>query len=231
MAMVPSEGLKTLTPHMTTGNALGEFEGSESVGSASHSIHRANRPLWTPTEHHAIQDQLSHCMHHSGNAENMWFDDDLVSALMEPIMMPGANNHSTDMTFGPNSTARAFISNGSVQSETLNRPQKKLPRRIDGHTAGIQALGRSLRASRFKWIESHPLRQNHNSQFDISSDGYKSLKSFLQRPACKGFDFDSLPLPELGTANVFIRLFFAHFEYQVPVIHHPSLLMTYPIPC
>ena len=48
----------------------------------------------------------------------MWFDNDLVSALMESIMMPGISNHSTTMTFGPNSTARAFVTNEIVQSET-----------------------------------------------------------------------------------------------------------------
>jgi hypothetical protein len=71
--------------------------------------------------------------------------------------------------------------------------------------------------------KTHPLRQNHNSHFDISAERYKILKSFLQRPARKGFDFHSLPLPDLRVANIFIGLFFTHFEYQAAVIHHPSL--------
>lgn len=231
MAMMPSEGLRTLTPHMITGNALGDFEGSESVGSASHSIHRADVPFGTPTEDHIIQDQLSHWMHHSGNPENMWFDDDLVSALMEPIMMPGINNHSTDMTFGPNSTARAFVSNGSVQSETEPQSPPNEASEEDRWPYSWDPGSRPITACKpIQMDRTHPLRQNHNPQFDISSDRYKALKSFLQRPARKGFDFHFLPLSELGIANVFIRLFFAHFEYQVPVIHHPSLQSTDDLP-
>lgn len=231
MAMMSPEGLRTLTPHMTTGNALGEFEGSASVGSASYSIHGADVPFRTPTEDHIIQDQFSHWIHHSGNLENMWFDDDLVSALMDPIMTPDINNHSTDMTFGVNSTARAFISNGGVQSETEPQSPPNEASEEDRWPYSWDPGSRPITACKpIQMDRTHPLRQNHNMQFDISSDRYKSLKSFLQRPARKGFDFHSLPLPELGIANVFIRLFFAHFEYQVPVIHHPSLESTNDLP-
>lgn len=228
---MPAEGLPMMTPDMRTPGALGELGSNDSVGSASHSIHRAEIPFGSPDEDNTIQDQLSSWMHHSSNPENMWFDDDLVSALMDPIMMPGINNQSTDTMITSPSTARAYALNGNMPSECEPQSPPNEASEEDRWPYSWDPGSRAITACKpIQMDKTHPLRQTHNTQFDISAERYKALKSFLQRPARKGFDFHSLPLPELGIANVFIRLFFTHFEYQVPVIHHPSFKSSDDLP-
>jgi hypothetical protein len=216
---------------MRTSGALDEFDGNESIGSASHGIHRADIPFASPDEGNAIQDPLSSWMHHSGNPEHMWFDDDLVSALMEPIMMPGIHNQSMDTTMIANNIGKPYSLNDNMQSENEPQSPPNEASEEDRWPYSWDPGSRAITACKpIQMDKMHPLRQNHNSQFDISVERYKALKSFLQRPARKGFDFHSLPLPELGIANVFIRLFFTHFEYQAAVIHHPSLKSSDDLP-
>ncbi|OOQ89105.1 hypothetical protein PEBR_10657 [Penicillium brasilianum] len=218
---MPVEGLRMMTPDMRTPGALGEFESN--VGSASRSIHRAEIPVRSPAEDNTIQDQLSSWMYHSGNLENMWFDDDLLTALMDPIMMPGVDNHSADTAITLPSTARAYALNTNMPSESEPQSPPNEASEEDRWPYSWDPGSRPITACKpIQMDKTHPLRQNHNTQFDISAERYKALKSFLQRPARKGFDFHNLPLPGLGIANVFIQLFFTHFEHQVPVIHRPS---------
>lgn len=179
-----------MTPHMGTSDTLGEFEGNERVSSVSHSVHRPDIPFGSPDEGNVIQDQLSSWMHHSGNPEHMWFDDDLVSALMDPIMMPGLNSQPQAPTITSLSTTRAYALSGNLQSETEPRSppneaseEDRWPYRWDPGSRPITAC------KPLQMDKTHPLRQNHNSHFDISAERYKILKSFLQRPARKGFDF------------------------------------------
>jgi hypothetical protein len=223
--MIP-DGLST-----RTSGALDEFDGSDNAGSASHSIHRADIPFGSPDEDSAIQDPLSSWMNHSGNPEHMWFDDDLVSALMEPIMMPGIHNQSMDTTRTANDIGKPYVLNENMQLENEPQSPPNEASEEDRWPYSWDPGSRAITACKpIQMDKTHPSRQNHNTQFDISAERYKALKSFLQRPARKGFDFHSLPLPELGIANVFIRIFFTHFEYQAAVIHHPSLKSSDDLP-
>lgn len=214
-----------------TSGTLDEFDGNGSVGSASHSIHRTGIPFRSPDEDDAIQDPLSSWMHHSGNPEHMWFDDDLVSALMEPIMMPGIHNQSMDKTMAGNHIGKPDVLNENMESEHDPQSPPNEASEEDRWPYSWDPGSRAITACKpIQMDKTHPSRQNHNTQFDISVERYKALKSFLQRPARKGFDFHSLPLPELGIANVFIGFFFTHFEYQAAVIHHPSLKSSDELP-
>lgn len=221
-----SDGLST-----RTSGTLDDFDGNDSVGSASHSIHRADVSFGSPDEDNAIQDPLSSWMDHAGNPEHMWFDDDLVSALMEPIMMPGIHNQSMDTTMTANNIGKPYVLNENMQSENEPQSPPNEASEEDRWPYSWDPGSRAITACKpIQMDKPHPLRQNHKTQFDISAERYKALKSFLQRPARKGFDFHYLPLPDLGIANVFIRLFFTHFEYQAAVIHHSSLKSSDDLP-
>ena len=184
-----------------TSGTLDKFDGTDIIGSASHSVHRADIPFASPDEGNAIQDPLSSWMHHSGNPEHMWFDDDLVSALMEPIMMPSIHNQSMDTAMTTKILGKSDIASENMKLENEPQSPPNEASEEDRWPYSWDPCSRAITACKPIQMDiTHPLRQNHNTKFDISAERYKVLKSFLQRPARKGFDFHSLPLPELGTA-------------------------------
>ncbi|KAL3475944.1 fungal-specific transcription factor domain-containing protein [Aspergillus californicus] len=131
----------------------------------------------------------------------------------------------TTASFSTSPTAQADISprlSGGFASRPSSPPNEaseedKWPYRWNPGSRGITA------AQPINLPHTHPLRRDHNPQFDISESRHARLKSYLLEPRQRGLGFHDLHLPELETLNIFIGLFFAHFEHQMPVIHRPSL--------
>lgn len=78
--------------------------------------------------------------------------------------------------------------------------------------------------------DNHRLYTDHDSTFDISEGLYNRVKSFQQLPNFDGSNKHHLTMPQLSIANLFIGLFFRHFEPQMPVIHRATLTSMEDLP-
>lgn len=159
--------------------------------------------------------------------EDMCFDDDILSVLLESGSMPPFNAApilAMDMDTGqtPVDHHRQRPSTFDRMSRPTSPPNEaseedKWPYRWDPGSQSITA------AKPIELPRDHQLRRGHDPFFDISQQRYERLISFLLEPARRGFNLHSLHFPELETTNIFLRLFFSCFEHQMPVIHRPSL--------
>jgi hypothetical protein len=161
----------------------------------------------------------------------MRFDEDIMSVLLESGSMPPFNaapllamdidsdqmvvDHSNQIT-------DATIDRGGAMSRPVSPPNEaseedKWPYKWNPASQAITA------AKPIELPGDHPLRRDHDIRFDISHQRYLKVIAFLLEPARRGFNFHSLHFPDLETTNIFIKLFFTHFEHQMPVIHRPSL--------
>ncbi|KAJ5745712.1 hypothetical protein N7520_010894 [Penicillium odoratum] len=163
--------------------------------------------------------------------EDMRFDEDIMSVLLESGSMPPFNaapllamDIDTDQATSDlnNRSANGSDGRGGIMGRPASPPNEaseedKWPYRWDPGSQPITA------AKPIELPQNHPLRCNHETQFDISNQRYQKVIAFLLEPARRGFNFHSLHFPDLKTTNIFIRLFFTCFEHQMPVIHRPSL--------
>ncbi|KAJ5177128.1 uncharacterized protein N7482_003005 [Penicillium canariense] len=221
----------TYTTSSTASSTASGVTAEESLGRTSYGLTPGDIPFRSPVGGNIVPDQLANWMHSSGNPENMWFDDDLVSALIEPISMPPFNNLPTETTITQDNKLGNPIFNEAIQVASQPRSPPNEASKEDRWPYSWDPGSLAITTSKpIEMDKRHPLRQSHETKFDISAERYKVLKSFIQRPARKGFDFHSLPLPGLGIANVFIRLFFTRFEHQMAVIHNSSLQSSDELP-
>ncbi|KAJ5881706.1 uncharacterized protein N7529_000378 [Penicillium soppii] len=183
-------------------------------------------------------DQLLRWMQEPCLFEDLCFDDDIMSVLLESGSMPPFNA-APIVTVELDQNPMAIISSNMIaapnldNSQNISRPssppneaseEDKWPYRWDPGSRAITA------AKPIDISEGHPLRQNHDIGFDISEARYERVKEFLLEPARRGLGFHSIQLPDLEIANIFIRLFFVHFEPQMPIIHRPSLSSSDDLP-
>lgn len=177
------------------------------------------------------EDQFLRWIQSPCNLEDIWFDDDAMSLPLDTGFTipynymqfdvmdtasdePDPHSQGKDTSF-PSDISQPITRPLSPPNETSE--QDRWPYQWDPSSRAI------TKTRPIKIPEAHPLRQNHDQRFDISNSRYEMLKLFLERPAQVGIGFHSLLFPELAIANVFIRLFFTHFEPQMAVIHRPSL--------
>ncbi|KAJ5533209.1 hypothetical protein N7494_009761 [Penicillium frequentans] len=163
--------------------------------------------------------------------EDMRFDEDIMAVLLEtgsmppfnaaPILAMDIDNEQMAIDHS-NQNINVSIDGGGIMSRPASPPNEaseedKWPYQWDPASQAITA------AKPIDLPGNHPLRRDHEIRFDISHQRYQKVTAFLLEPARRGFNFHSLHFPDLETTNIFIRLFFTRFEYQMPVIHHPSL--------
>ncbi|KAJ5320421.1 hypothetical protein N7508_000704 [Penicillium antarcticum] len=163
--------------------------------------------------------------------EDMCFDDDIMSVLLESGSMPPFNaapilamdiDKDQATIDRHDQSSNTFVERGDRMCRPTSPPNEaseedKWPYRWDPGSQAITA------AKPIELLKNHPLRRDHDPSFDISQQRYERLIAFLLEPARRGFSFHSLHFPELQTTNIFIGLFFTRFEHQMPVIHRPSL--------
>jgi hypothetical protein len=194
---------------------------------------QTEHPLgWTnQCPNNTFDDDLLRWMQEPYLFEDMCFGDDIMSVLLESGSMPPFNaapiltmDIDRDQTTVDhhNQSSATFVDSGEKMSRPASPPNEaseedKWPYRWDPGSQAITA------AKSIELPKNHSLRRNHDPCFDISQQRYQRLIAFLLDPARKGFNFHSLHFPDLETANIFIRLFFTHFEHQMPVIHRVSL--------
>ncbi|KAJ5140470.1 hypothetical protein N7448_003878 [Penicillium atrosanguineum] len=178
------------------------------------------------------EDQFLQWIQSPSNLEDIWFDDDdaMSLPLNTGFTIPYNYIQTDAMDSGPDEPNTH--SQGEDTPFPANIPQPITRSLSPPNEASEQdrwpyqwdPSSRAVTKTRpIKIPKSHPLREIHDQRFDISDCRYERLKLFLERPAQIGIDFHSLLFPELAIANVFIRLFFTHFEPQMAVIHRPSL--------
>lgn len=163
--------------------------------------------------------------------EDMRFDEDIMSVLLEsgsmppfdaaPLLAMDIDNDRTVVDHS-NHSLNASIDRDGIMSRPASPPNEaseedKWPYKWNPASQAITA------AKPIELPGNHPLRHDHEFHFDISHQRYQKVIAFLLEPARRGFNFHSLHFPDLETTNIFIRLFFTHFEHQMPVIHRPSL--------
>jgi hypothetical protein len=191
----------------------------------------------TDTTDTTYDDQLLRWMKEPCLFENVCFDDDIMSVLLESGSMPPFNaaplvTKDLDRDFKVdtrNMMATPTAGNNHDISRSSSPPNEaseedKWPYRWDPGSRAITA------AKPIDISEGHPLRQTQGTWFDISKARYERVKSFLLEPARRGLGFHSLHLPDLSIANIFIRLFFEHFGIQMPVIHRATLSSSDDLP-
>lgn len=163
--------------------------------------------------------------------EDLRFDEDIMAVLLDTGSMPPFNaapilamdiDNDQSAIDHNNQNLNVSIEGGGRMSRPASPPNEaseedKWPYRWDPASQAITA------AKPIELPGNHPLRRDHETRFDISHQRYQKVIAFLLEPARRGFNFHSLHFPDLKTTNIFIRLFFTHFEYQMPVIHRPSL--------
>ncbi|KAJ5635653.1 uncharacterized protein N7484_008966 [Penicillium longicatenatum] len=163
--------------------------------------------------------------------EDMRFDEDIMSVLLESGSMPPFNaapllamgiDSDQMMVDHSDQNTDATVDRGGTMSRPVSPPNEaseedKWPYKWNPASQAITA------AKPIELPGDHPLRRDHDIRFDISHQRYLKVIAFLLEPARRGFNFHSLHFPDLETTNIFIKLFFTHFEHQMPVIHRPSL--------
>ncbi|KAJ5809459.1 uncharacterized protein N7503_001677 [Penicillium pulvis] len=163
--------------------------------------------------------------------EDFRFDEDIMAVLLDTGSMPPFNAApilAMDLDYDQmaidhsNQNLDVSIDGGGIMSRPASPPNEaseedKWPYKWDPASQAITA------AKPIELPGNHPLRRDHEIRFDISHQRYQKVTAFLLEPARRGFNFHSLHFPDLETTNIFIRLFFTRFEYQMPVIHRPSL--------
>ncbi|KAJ5934468.1 hypothetical protein N7466_004015 [Penicillium verhagenii] len=187
---------------------------------------------WTsqPPENPTFDDDLLRWIQEPCLFEDMRFDEDIMSVLLESGSMPPFNAApilSMDVdqdqaTVDHNHENRSSNDRGEIMSRPASPPNEaseedKWPWKWDPGSQAITA------AKAIEIPANHSLRRNHEARFDISKQRYQKVTAFLLEPARRGFNFHSLHFPDLETANIFIKLFFTHFEHQMPVMHRPTL--------
>lgn len=177
------------------------------------------------------EDQFLRWMHSRYDLEDIWFDDDAISLSLKTGFTIPYNYSQTDAMDTDLDQTNAYFQGKDTsfpadipQSVTWSLSPPNEASKQDRWPYQWDPSSRAITKTRpIKIPETHPLRQNHDKRFDISDPRYQTLKLFFWRPVQIGLDFNSLKLPELAIINVFIRLFFTHFEPQMAVIHRPSL--------
>ncbi|KAJ6017043.1 hypothetical protein N7451_000422 [Penicillium sp. IBT 35674x] len=210
--------------------------------SSNTSIHQTHvLTAQAPTEHalhwtnqsveNTFDDDLLRWMREPCLFEDLRFDEDIMSVLLDTGSMPPFNaapilamDIDNDQTAIDHSQLNLNVSidEGGITSRPASPPNEaseedKWPYKWDPASQAITA------AKPIELPGNHPLRRDHEIRFDISHQRYQKVIAFLLEPARRGFNFHSLHFPDLETTNIFIRLFFTRFEYQMPVIHRPSL--------
>ncbi|KAJ5757922.1 uncharacterized protein N7511_006616 [Penicillium nucicola] len=187
---------------------------------------------WTnESPNNSFDDDLVRWMQEPCLFEDMCFDDDIMSVLLESGSMPPFNaapilamDIENGQVTGSNhdQSSSTFTDRGERMIRPTSPPNEaseedKWPYRWDPGSQAITA------AKPIELPKIHSLRRHHDPSFDISQQRYERLMAFLVEPARRGFNLHSLHFPELATTNIFIGLFFARFEHQMPVIHRSSL--------
>ncbi|KAL4862364.1 fungal-specific transcription factor domain-containing protein [Aspergillus spectabilis] len=154
------------------------------------------------------------------------FHDDMMSILWDTTPLLSTSGTSTPCIAEVDTSPRL---NGRFASRPSSPPNEaseedKWPYRWNPESAGITA------AKPIHLPHTHSLRRGHSAQFDISESRRARLKSYLLEPRQRGLGFHNLHLPDLETMNIFIEIFFAQFEHQMPVIHRPSLRSSDDLP-